>query len=471
MTIYEDIIGKTPWLKVDKDGNITDNSKMLKSITAKDVNNLLEKCKLNRANIKTLTSNCRTIGEAAFKGCTGIDKIELNNCTEIRKEAFINCSCLANVHIPNCKKFGKEAFKGCVSVSSLIWKQSGTNNQIVSIFPDSPAIQGDISDATIVKKSWWLKIDKSGCLTDNSKFLKTITKKDVEQAQASGEDAKKSVIKVVSACQKIAPNAFNSFVNLKEIHLKNCTEIGDGAFAHCHNLWDIFAPKLKKVADSAFNGCHVNTKIKVPKGVVDKIPRAGTFTDTPENIKKVETDGGDNFYNDSELIVLKNDKIKCVGSGKFERCEKLEEINLSKATKIGPRVFAGCIKLKSLKLPECQSIGYQAFMNCPKLVSIELPKCVEIGANAFFGTSVKTLSIPKCKHMEIGALGGAFTELEELDISSLPSSNLENMLFQQSFRFNNYITIIISRSIKGKELEETESYLKGYFPNLTIKQA
>jgi len=71
---------------------------------------------------KVIISNSITsIGEYAFKGCTGLTSVTIpNSVTEIGAFAFHFCSGLTSVTIGNSvKKIGESAFSGCSYLASI----------------------------------------------------------------------------------------------------------------------------------------------------------------------------------------------------------------------------------------------------------------------------------------------------------------------------------------------------------------
>lgn len=119
---------------------------------------------------------------------------------------------------------------------------------------------------------------------------------------------------------------------------------------------------------------------------------------------------------DTDIIIpcVYNDlPVTTVGTGAFERCEKLTGISISDSvtnigsyafsectslttvklsnnlTEISDHLFSRCINLESIKIPDgVTSIGKRAFFNCIKLNSVSIPASVKkIGSRAFGANS------------------------------------------------------------------------------------
>ena len=60
-----------------------------------------------------------TIGEGAFSGCRGLEKIELTISGELPKWAFKSCTSLKSAEIEGATSIGFGAFSGCISLHSF----------------------------------------------------------------------------------------------------------------------------------------------------------------------------------------------------------------------------------------------------------------------------------------------------------------------------------------------------------------
>ena len=68
-----------------------------------------------------IQNSVTSIGDSAFYGCTGLTNIEIpNSVTSIEKYAFYDCTSLTSIEIPNSvTSIGGYAFSGCTSLTSI----------------------------------------------------------------------------------------------------------------------------------------------------------------------------------------------------------------------------------------------------------------------------------------------------------------------------------------------------------------
>lgn len=113
---------------------ITDNAFTdCTSLSTINLSQIVEICTSSFKNCKNLNgnltlTNLKTIGDYAFRNCTGITSVEMPVATEIGRNAFQSCSKLQSVDIPNCISLGTddipydykgECFRGCSSLSTI----------------------------------------------------------------------------------------------------------------------------------------------------------------------------------------------------------------------------------------------------------------------------------------------------------------------------------------------------------------
>ena len=64
-------------------------------------------------------SNVTSIGEGAFRGCSGLTEVSIPNATSIGNNAFYYCSSLTSVSIPGATSIGDYAFHNCRKLTSV----------------------------------------------------------------------------------------------------------------------------------------------------------------------------------------------------------------------------------------------------------------------------------------------------------------------------------------------------------------
>ena len=89
------------------------------------ITKIQESCSLLSSfpNLQTITipEGVTSIGDSAFKGCTGLTSITIpEGVTSIGNYAFQNCSSLTSITIPNSvTSIGSSAFQNCTSLTSI----------------------------------------------------------------------------------------------------------------------------------------------------------------------------------------------------------------------------------------------------------------------------------------------------------------------------------------------------------------
>ena len=145
----------------------------------------------------TIGSGVKTIGSYAFRGCTGLTSVDLKNVTTIGEEAFGGCTGLTEITIPDSvTSIDSDAFDGCTGLTSIT-VDSGN-----SVYRSE--------ENCIIRKS------------DNTLIL----------------GCKTSVIP--NSVTSIGSYAFYGRTGLTEITiLDSVTSIGSYAFYGCGNLYDV----------------------------------------------------------------------------------------------------------------------------------------------------------------------------------------------------------------------------------------
>ena len=191
-------------------------------------------------NIKTLTSvtfgnSVTSIGDYAFKGCSGLTSIAIpNSVTSIAGSAFSYCTSLRDLRI--------EDGEGTLSLGYHTYDSSSTGK---GLFYDCPL------------KTLYLGRDLSYDTTKSYGYspfnrIKTLTS-----------------VTIGNSVTRIESEAFGSCSGLKSIVIPNSvTSIGGGAFYGCSKLTSIVIPNsLTSIGKNAFYNCSGLTSIVIPSSV------------------------------------------------------------------------------------------------------------------------------------------------------------------------------------------------------------
>lgn len=315
----------------------------------------------------TIPNSVTSIGEGAFKGCTGLVNITIavgntkyhssNNClieTE-SKTLIAGCKTSAIPTDGSVTNIGKDAFYGCIGLTSIT-------------IPDSVTSIGEGAFA--------------GCYE-----LTTVNWNATACTSAGSYN-----YPIFKGCSNLAT------VNIED----NVKIIPSYAFSVCTGLTSITIPdSVTSIGDSAFRGCNGLTSITLPFVGASKTASNGydqvfgyifgyTISDSsvsgatyqyisnyryyyyyiPSSIKSVTITGGN------------------IPSYAFRNCSGLTSVTIGNGvTSIDYEAFSGCTGLTSITIPDSVTyIGTFAFYNCSGLTSVTIGASVtSIGRSAFNG--------------------------------------------------------------------------------------
>ena len=322
------------------------------------------------------TLKVTSIGEGAFRGCSGLTSITIpNSVTSIEWYAFWGCSSLTSITIPNSvTSIGGSAFYNCSGLTSITIPNSVTGIGYMEFY---------------------------GC-----SGLTSVT--------------------IPNSVTSIGKGAFYGCSGLTSITIPNSvTSIGDCAFMSCKGLTSINIPNsVTSIGDCAFSGCSRLTSITIPNSVTSIGSRAfeGCSSLTSVTIpNSVTSIGGGAFYYCSGLTsVTIGNSVTSIGYSAFEGCSKLTSVTIpNSVTSIGDYAFSGCSRLTSVTIPNSvKSIGESAFYYCSGLTSVTIGNSVtSIGSRAFCRCSgLTSINIPN----SVTSIGGwAFSGVDLTTVVSL----------------------------------------------------
>ena len=354
-----------------------------------------------------MTRRVTTIGNDAFKGCTGLTSITIpNSVTTIGSSAFSGCTGLTSVSL-NCPEvdswfsgltslkevkfsegvttIGYEAFKGCTGLTSITIPNSVTsigqeafegtawyNNQ-----PDGLVYAGKVA------------YKYKGIMPDDTK------------------------ITLKEGTLGITGYAFRGRTGLTAIIIPNSvTNIGQYAFSGCIGLTSIIIPNIvTSIGREAFEGtAWYNNQ---PDGLVyaGKVAYKykGTMPDDTKITLKEGTLGiAGNCFNGCGGLISINipNSVKTIGWSAFFNCSSLTSVTIpNSVTTIEARTFCYCRSLTSVTIPNSvNSIEDDVFHFCTGLTSITIPNSViSIRRCAFQGcTGLASITIPN----SVASIGG-----------------------------------------------------------------
>ena len=341
------------------------------------------------------TYSVTSIGEFAFKDCTGLTSVTIpTSVTSIGEEAFRCCTGLTSVTIPNSvTEIGYSAFGGTP------WY----NNQpdgVVYIGKVAYEFKGEMASGTAINiKEGTVSI--SGYAFYGCTGLTSITIPNsvtsIGEFAFSGCTGLTSVT-IPSSVTSIGKSAFSGCTGLTSVTIPNSvTTIGWSAFRGCAGLTSVTIPNsVTTIGWSAFEGCTALTSVTFNATNCKSPDRTyeAWFQDCPltslvigNDVKSIPACLA--YYQTRLTTVTIPNSVISIGWYAFEGCTGLTSVTIpNSVTEIGYSAFYGCTGLTSVTIPNSvTTIGESAFYGCTALTSVTIPNSVtSIGRFAFEGT-------------------------------------------------------------------------------------
>ena len=327
------------------------------------------------------TYSVTSIGEFAFKDCTGLTSVTIpTSVTSIGEEAFRCCTGLTSVTIPNSvTEIGYSAFGGTP------WY----NNQpdgVVYIGKVAYEFKGEMASGTAINiKEGTVSI--SGYAFYGCTGLTSIT--------------------IPNSVTSIGEFAFSGCTGLTSVTIpSSVTSIGKSAFSGCTGLTSVTIPNsVTTIVWSAFRGCAGLTSVTIPNSVTtigwsafEGCTALTSVTFNATNCKSPDRTY-EAWFQDCPLtsLVIGND-VKSIPACLAYYQTRLTTVTIPNSViSIGWYAFEGCTGLTSVTIPNSVTeIGYSAFYGCTGLTSVTIPNSVTtIGESAFYGcTALTSVTIP-----------------------------------------------------------------------------
>lgn len=405
----------------------------------------------------------KSIGKAAFKGCSGLQSITIPNTVKvIDEEAFYGCRELTSITIPDelitikdnafygCKGLtsftipdavqiiGSNAFYGCSGLTSIIIPSN------VRVIGDNPFSGCTGLTSIIVDDNNSIYDSRGGCNSIINTSSNTLVSGCLNTI-------------IPDNVRTIGNNAFQGLSGIISITIPNSiTTIGERAFNGCSSLASITIPDaVESIGNEAFNECvnltsvTINNNKLVSQNRTDETAFNSIFGTQVTNYilgDDVITIGDKAFIDCSNLISITipnsvtsigwcalsgcisltsitiPNSVTSIGSSAFSKCTSLTSVFIpNSVTSIGESAFYQCSSLTSISIPDgIENIENSMFRFCSSLNSVTLPKSLKsIGGDAFNGTAFTSINIPEGV-TSIGAY--AFYECKKLTSVTLPNS-------------------------------------------------
>ena len=353
---------------VDSSNPVYDSRNQCNAIIKTNTNELIAGC-----SNTVIPNSVASIGEEAFRGCTGLTLIEIpNSVTSIGDYAITHCYELTSIILRSTipPSLGHIAFE---SSADYIYVPAGSVDDYKSRWSDyADRIQPFYTKEELAKLDSQDIPQPNNVIYYTSSVVWPVTpnKTDVYGAtivsnEYSGGAGLITFDGGVTSIEHIDGRGIITFDG-------DVTSIGDSAFSGCTSLTSIKIPNsVTSIGEQAFIYCTGLTSIKIPNSV---------------------TGIGDSaFYGCTDLTSIEiPNSVTHIGVFAFSNCTGLTSVEIpNSVTRIGDSAFSGCTGLTSIEIPNSVThIGVFAFSNCTGLTSVEIPNSVtSIGKHAFSSCS------------------------------------------------------------------------------------
>ena len=200
--------------------------------------------------VKYTLADPTTIGNLAFKECTGLTSVSIpNSVTSIGNAAFLSCTGLTSVTIPNSvTSIGINAFGGCTGLTAIDVDENNTAYSSIN------GVLFNKSKTELVRYPG----GKQGAYT----ILNSVTS--IVRSAFNGCTGLTSVT-IGNSVTSIGINAFYGCTGFTSVTIGNSvTSIGNQAFGECTGLTSVSIPNsVTSIGDWAFVECTGLTSITV----------------------------------------------------------------------------------------------------------------------------------------------------------------------------------------------------------------
>ena len=316
---------------------------------------------------------------------------------------------LKNINLPvRLKTIGDAAFYGCTSLTSITIPDS-----VIyvghSAFEDAP-LTSIVWNAKKCEDFFWKTGAGDGGRPSQHPFMGSTKTTSITFGEGvehiPGQICKRMTgltsITIPNSVTSIGGSAFIECSALYSINLGNSvTSIGNYAFSDCSSLTSITIPNsVTIIGDYAFRECSALSSINLGNSVMsignNAFSNCSSLTSVtiPNSVTSI---GSYAFSNCPALTsVTINNSATSIESGAFRECSALSSINLGNSvTSIGDKAFFDCSRLNNVVLGNSvMTIGERAFCNC-SIRSLTIPNSVtSIGDGAFGNNSFTSVTVP-----------------------------------------------------------------------------
>jgi len=327
---------------------------LLKGVTFSSGKAIPEYCFANCKSLESVTfcQDFESIGNYAFRECSGLVEISIPAGVEIGEYAFYKCSGL-NIADIHAKKIGLGAFRECTSLETVVFAET------VESIGEYAFLECTALKEIVIPNN--VKEIGTGCFMDCSAL---------------------SEVTLPNSIDKISDSMFSYCTSLESIVIpESVTSIGIFSFVKCTVLKDIeWSPALDSIGDGAFSWCiSLPASPQLPDSVTEIGETAFSGCTSIESFicpAQLKILGDEAFASCTNLKTVEfSQSLETIGNSTFYACGNLEDFVLPEGLKsIGKSAFEECVGLENIAVPEGVTyIGISAFRNCSSLETLTLP--------------------------------------------------------------------------------------------------
>ena len=385
-----------------------------------------------------IPASVRTIGDYAFRGCTGLEEINFQGNVEyIGEQAFASCRELKGAFLPDSvKEVGASAFEGCTALRTA---STGNGVKVIenNTFAGCTALQSMMLGAAVnhIKEAAFLGctalreiplpvtvqyVDSTAFADCNSlvydiyeggKYLSGTDGTYFLLYEVPNSDITSLPLHPDTAV--VAYGLFGSLEKLSIIYIKENNGNGKN-FSVANNCiyrlndYNTIVMGMNRsrpyassgelvICDYAFYGCDLGymEKLGLGRNVVKIGDYAFANSRGAESIRffsDVRSIGEGAFMNCRLIrnIYFNGTKVESIGDYAFYRCGLSGDLELPKGLKkLGASAFEGCTEIENVTLPDTlEEIGNCAFADCSSLRELLIcPSTVSVGVDMIASTS------------------------------------------------------------------------------------